>query len=324
MSDELNNRIIAILSKYMAKEDKLAPYLCDKLNISKGSAYRRLRDEIPFTFEEVSILSRDLGFSIDEIVNKAEINRAYFDIHRDVFKEPVESFRATLEDHYNRIIQLGKAEKSESIISLDRIPAIYSAGFDNLSRFFYFKWLRQCGAGASDSNFSNVIMPDEILELFHKIKDASKLESNNTFIIEENTILNIIKEIQYYYKIKLITTDELELLKQDLFDFMKYIENLIRNGVNDKGSKYYFYLSSLEIGANSSVTIADDNMAVHFWIHFIDPIIVNNDVVCNIHKDWLDSLKKYSMLITHSGEIVREEFLSRQYSYIENIVQIMY
>jgi len=324
MRDELNNRIIAILSKYIAKEDKLAPYLCEKLNISRGSVYRRLKNEIPFTFEEISILSKDLGFSIDDIVHKTETDRAYFDIHRNVFKEPVESFKATLEDHYHRIVTLAKAEKSESIISLDRIPAIYTAGFDNFSKFFYFKWLRQCGVEQSDVSFTDMVMPGEILSLFHKIRHASKLESKNTFIIEENTILNTIKEIQYYYKIKLINMEELELLRRDMLSFMKYIEKLIRNGINDNNAKYYFYLSTLEIGANSSVTIADDNVAAHFWIHFVDPIIVNNEVVCNIHRDWLDSLKKYSILITHSGELIREEFIARQYEAIDNMVHMMY
>jgi len=324
MQDELNNRIVAILSKYISKEDKLAPYLCRKLDISRGSVYRRLKNEIPFTFEEISILSKDLGFSIDDIVHKTEKNRAYFDIRHDVFKEPVESFRTTLEDHYNRIMALAKAEKSESIISLDRIPAVYAAGFDNLSKFFYFKWLRQCGVEYSGISFTDMTMPGEILSLFHKIGHASKLESKNTFIIEENTILNTIKEIQYYYKIKLINMEELELLKKELLGFMKYIEKLIRNGINNNNAKYYFYLSTLEIGANSSVTIADDDVAAHFWIHFVDPIIVNNETVCNIHRDWLNSLKKYSILITHSGEIIREEFLNKQYEAIENMTHMMY
>jgi hypothetical protein len=61
----LRNRKDALTTKILdsiPKNIKPIEYLIKILDISKESAYRRLRGEIPFTFEEMSKLSLDLDF----------------------------------------------------------------------------------------------------------------------------------------------------------------------------------------------------------------------------------------------------------------------
>jgi hypothetical protein len=66
MSKLLTTKNIAAIPKSIKPRD----YLMKKLSISKESAYRRMRNKVPFTFEEVVTISLDLGFSLDEIAGK--------------------------------------------------------------------------------------------------------------------------------------------------------------------------------------------------------------------------------------------------------------
>ena len=324
MKEDLNNRVVSAILKHLSKNDSIIPFLCKSFGLSKESVYRRLRNAIPFTFEEISALSMELGFSVDEIIGNINREHAYFNIQADTFREPSEAFKITLEEHYKIILGLSKAEKSESIVALDRIPAIFASGFEHLFRFYYFKWLHQSNRTSANIYFSEVTLPEEIIDLHRRIYFTSQLKSHTTFIFEEDTILNTIKEIQFFYKLKSITFDELLVLKKDMLKYMIYSEQLIQKGENGNNAKYQHYFSTLKLESNSSITIADDDVATHFWIYPITPITVRNRKICEIHKAWLESLKKYSTLITKSSEMLRTEYLNKQFEYINNMDQTMY
>ena len=53
----INESLIATIRSYIQNEKELIPALMSLLNIGKQSVYRRLRNEIPFTLVEASILS---------------------------------------------------------------------------------------------------------------------------------------------------------------------------------------------------------------------------------------------------------------------------
>ena len=67
MNSELNKKLVAIILKNISENKKPVTYLVNALNISRESAYRRIRGDIPFTVQELVTLAADLKFSIDVI-----------------------------------------------------------------------------------------------------------------------------------------------------------------------------------------------------------------------------------------------------------------
>ena len=60
--------------------------------MGKEAIYRRLRGEVAFTFEEVSLISQHLGISLDKIVGRRMLNDTMFDLNLLHTGDPIESY----------------------------------------------------------------------------------------------------------------------------------------------------------------------------------------------------------------------------------------
>lgn len=171
-----------------------------------------------------------------------------------------------------------------------------------------------------DFNFSDIIIPSEISELCADIRKYTPYIGNNTFILDANIYYNAILDILYYYKMGLINDDEFSHIRLDLSGLIDRCQKLVLKGCNETNARYDFYLSSLPIEANSSFTWFDDSVESYFYSSHANPMGINNKEACLIHKKWLNSLKKYSSLITQSNEVLQSSFFKKQREYIDNMM----
>ena len=200
------------------------------------------------------------------------------------------------------------------------LTALSVLDFDFLFKFFYYKWTHQTENVSFNYLFSDVVIPEEMLRLLKEIRSLSVLSvSNNETTIISNPSLcqSIVTEIQYYSRRGLINDEELQLLKNDLFNWVETTEKMIKTGINKQDGRCNYYLSSFDIiESNSIFTSFDMRMESQFWIYTINPLTVSKPGVCKMHKEWFNSLKRYSTYITQSNEILQVEFLNRQREYI--------
>ena len=73
MKNEMVNELIGVMRERIPKGSNLANSLMEILCMGKEAIYRRLRGEVAFTFEEVSLISQHLGISLDKIVGRRTI-----------------------------------------------------------------------------------------------------------------------------------------------------------------------------------------------------------------------------------------------------------
>ena len=323
MNKEQNDLINRILEN-IPKEIKPAPYLADMLDISLESAYRRFGGKIPFTFEEVTKLSQLLNFSVDDIIDRKMTNsKALFELKADELVGSSKAFAAMLKRQLNYIKKLLDSSNSEVLIAMRHLTALSILDFDYLFKFFYYKWTRQTEDASFNYFFSDVVFPLEIERLLEEIRslsDAALKNNEQTIISNPSLCLSIVKEIQYYSKRNLINDEDLQLLKNDLFDWLASTDQLIKTGINPQGGRCNYFLSSFDIiESNSICTTFDMRMESQFWIYTINPLIVSNSGACKMHKEWFNSLKRYSTYITQSNEILQAEFLDKQREYINTI-----
>ena len=79
--NELNTNLIEAAKEKFPAKGQLANILMDTLYMGKEAIYRRLRGEVPFTFQEAAIISKELGISLDRIAGVSFSNNAMFDIN---------------------------------------------------------------------------------------------------------------------------------------------------------------------------------------------------------------------------------------------------
>jgi hypothetical protein len=304
---------------------KSIEYLMDVLNIGKESAYRRMRGEIPFTFDEVAVLSMKLGFSIDEIIGKDMEERIFFDLQVNSSSKSDESFLAMLEEYYEYIKLVNNSAPNEEVLAaINRISLYLLIGYNSLFKLYYYHWIHQTHNISLNHHFSDTIIPNRIMEIRQEFLNRRQTLNNLNFIIDRNLFQTIVREIQYYYNRKLITEEEVLEIKEELTDLLGRIEMLMQRGSNENGCIYNFYLSLLDVETNTNCATYDGNIASLYWLYPVNSIVIVNQEICYMQKKWLESLKKYSVLITLSNEILQAEFIAKQREYLDNITNELY
>ena len=324
MNKKLNEILVKKIGENIPKSKKTIEYITDVLKIGRESTYRRMRGDIPFTFEEISKLALNLNFSIDEIVgrNKGSYN-VLSDLNHEELSDLNERFFMIHSKYYDVTDAIGKSKDTEIMFSINRLNSFFFSDFDILFKFYYYKWMYQYGGIFQNQLFSEIEIPSQVLSVKQKLNSVIHTIKNVTFILDQNIFLKFLQEIQCYYNRKLISEEELQNIKNELLRFLNYIETVLQTGVNKTGSNYYFYLSMLDIDANSVYGTYDGNSFLQYWI-YADAATVANEEMINSHKNWITSLKRQSVLISQSNEISQAMFLDRQREYINNITNDLY
>jgi len=320
--NNLNNLRSIITSKILSNippRVKPIDYLMETLDISRESVYRRIRGDISFTLEEIAKLSIELGFSIDELIMKDMPSRVFFNLHTTASQNPSDIFISIYQRYFSNTFDLSYVKDAESIMVLNHIPPEFIIFFNNLYKFLYYRWMHQHQEASLKYCYSDITMPDELVSLQHKAVDNLKLIKNNTLIVDSNVFLNLIREIQYYYKRRLINETEFLALKNDLIGLVNKMEGIAQTGYYNHNAKFNFYLSSLNIDSSSRFMKFDEQMRSMFFVNSIEPVVVMNPNLCTMHKKWLDSMRKYATLITQSNEILQVKYFNKQRNYIEEI-----
>ena len=320
--DNLRSTIAAKILSKIPPQVKPIDYLMRSLDISRESVYRRIRGDISFTLEEMVILSIDLGFSIDELTLKDMHSRMFFDVHVSHDQNPSDIYVSMIEQYFQSIFDAPHEKEIETIMITNHVPCRFIVFFNHLLKFTYYRWMHQHLESSLKYCYSDVVMPEKLIYLQQKIIHNFKKFRNNTLILDSNFFQNLILEIQYYYKRKLINDNELALIKEDLLRLINMIESIAQNGYFDYESKYDFYLSSLHVESTSQIIRYDNQMKLRFHINSTEPITITNVNLCIMHKKWLDSMRKYSTLISQSNEILQAKYFFKQRSLIEKISEI--
>ncbi len=186
----------------------------------------------------------------------------------------------------------------------------------------------------SDLFFSDISYPSELDKIFKKIryyfKHINEITVKNntvyfkhineiTVILDNNSFLSLIKDITYFYRRNLITDEDLQSLKAEFQELLDWFERLLIKGESDNGQKFHIYISTLNIEVNYTYFHSDNKENIKFWANAETPMVIQDPYISQMQKKRLDSIKKYSALITQSNEVQRSAYIYKQREYIDNI-----
>ena len=294
--------------------ENLANYLMQVLYIGREAAYRRLRGEVPFTFGEVATISRNLRISLDELAGEKDpvFIPFYFSRTRVIDEEcPKEEAPADLA----ALFEKAKAHRdpdSESGIALNTLPVVLMVGYPRLLKFRVFKWLYQRDGGDEAKPYEEVVVPRSVFR--HGVeKHLSLAEVNNVSVILDKTIFaHVINDIRSFALIGLLSPEDVRQIKEDLLALLDELEHVASTGQNAMGNKLELFLSDISFEATYSYTTSRSGLSCAIGIFSMDMMYSVNKSISHAVKQWVDSLKQYSFLITKAGGIHRRQFFNAQ------------
>ena len=121
---------------------------------------------------------------------------------------------------------------------------------------------------------------------------------------------HLINDIQYFCGIHLISDEDKNLLKEELFRVADDLEELATRGKSQMGNDIRIYISNINFEATYSYL--DTSTVQLSLIYSINSISTQDSEMFRGLKEWIQSLKKFSTLISESGEMQRIQFFKQQ------------
>lgn len=302
--------------------EKINPvdYLMEELNLGRDSVYRRINCKKSFTYHEIAKLSSVLNFSVDEVL---------YIQNSDYSKEFLKSSETNIETsiylmlkHFLTLSEnyIKASNDKEIVMSANRLPDMFMCGHDVLFRFICYRWMHLMRELPLDYSFENFKLPSNIISVGHELSRLSYSLTKQTFIFDENLYLNVIKDIQYFYKRKLISENDLFAMKESLTSLVDWGKDVMLYDHPDKSA--FFYLSTLNINSTTIYFRFGETEETDVWGFLPNPICLTDKVACATHIKWLYSLRRYSALVSGANENLLYDFYNKQYEYIDNISNI--
>ena len=318
MQNELNTSLIEAVKEKLPLKENLANLLIDTLYIGKEAIYRRLRGEVPFTLEEAALISRKLGVSLDNVIGVCFSSNAVFDLNVVDHEDPFETYYSLLKKYVNVLHALQNDPSSSMGTSSNIIPQTLSLKHKSLSKFRLFKWMYQ-NKHIQCKHFDKVEVPQKIYDIQNDFVSATGHIHSVYYIWDSMIFHHLINDIQYFAGIHLITEEDKHQIKEELLQLTDELEDLASKGKTEAGNSVHIYVSHINFEATYSYLEADSVQLSLIRVYSINSIATQDCGMFLSLKEWIQSLKKFSTMISESGEMQRIQFFQQQREIISTL-----
>ncbi len=285
--------------------------------MSKEAAYRRLRGEIDFSFNEIVKITQRLNISLDNLIEKTHEDERY---DKELASLNLGSLGNKCYQSTEELISLLKIMKKKEnphIFALSNIllPFAYIYKYDTMAKFRLYRWTCQWEDEVFPQKMENFIVADSIHDI--KTKLCKELQTIAvSYVCQPNFLNGFIHDIKYFQRINLVSNEEVGKLKNETFSFLDDLERDLITGKSQAGSRISFYVCNTSL--DSSYLLLKCNEFETFGIrlfgltlHFMKDPKITSEI-----KNWIQTMIKHSTLISVSGEKQRFEFFKKQREFI--------
>ena len=319
-TEKLNTEFINLIKEKLPVSANLANTLMDILFLGKEAIYRRLRGEVPFTLAEAAAVSRKLGVSLDELIGSSFQGNALFNLNFIQQDDLIKTYSSIVDTYVNLFRNVKEEPNSCLYSSSNLIPQTSYLKYDMLSKFRLFKWVYQHNNQAEFIRcFDDTDMPKHLLDSQKAFVEESQGFSRTCYIWDDRIFYYLANDIRYFIEIGLISKGNATKLKDEILALLDELETIAEQGRFKTGKKVEIYISNINFEATYSYVASDYFNICLVRLFAINSITSQDPKVVKSIKEWILSLKKFSTLISQSGEMQRIQFFAKQRELIKSL-----
>lgn len=316
-NNSIKEKLISAIKNKTPKQENTAKLIANLLGINKESAYRRLRGDINFSFEEIVKIADELSFSIDEIIEHQPRTRVSINLNLQDDQDAIALLSDKLKSDIIILRELRETNRKVKVrMAVNCLFPFIILKYDSLSRFYIYKWFLQNKGGIPTRVLKDFVVPQNLVNIGKEYVDEFRNIANFTLILDSNYYISSVRDINYFYNLGVISPVEYQALKEDLLASVRTMEKISIKGRAKGGSYVDVYISSVNIDTAHTNIEIDNGYLSRFIISFIHSLDSDDKKVGLIQKKWLDSIKKQSTSISRCGEIERFRYFNSQRDYI--------
>jgi hypothetical protein len=276
----------------------LVEEVAEVLNISNDSAYRRIRGEKPLTLDEVSLLSRKYGVSLDQLLQLNTNTIIFSDDRVDLSL----GFNKFLQFVVHSLGMFSKLQNPMMFYYSKDLPIFHFMPFPELRAFKFFFWKRTVIAypELARQKFNGHEDDQEAVELAKKI-DELFVRIPSTDIFNEESVNVTLSQIEMYRQANVFADKDILLtVYAQLEEMINHLEN------------------QLELGRKSFYNIADSPNCAPYDAYINESLIGDNTV-------YVQSDNRQITFINHNGlnymSTQAPDFCEFTFKHLQNVIR---
>jgi hypothetical protein len=291
----------------------------DLLSLEREAVYRRLRKDVIFSIYEIAKIANAWNISLDAIFGLIPDKTCLFQIDLLGYEDPTEQDIEVMTNYLNFLSILTTSPKSEYMEISNSLPRSLFAGFPMLAKFYAFKWMYQYG-NQSIIPFSQMMFSKKLLQIGEEYYNKIKQIANVSYIWDNMIIQYLVNDIQYFSSIYLLADEEIQLLKENIYSFLKYMEEIASKGCfPDTKNKVDLFISRINIDTNYSYFYSETIKISGIRLFIKEMASSTDQIVFENFKNRMLAKKRSSVQISGVDEKQRIEFFKKQRELVNSI-----
>jgi hypothetical protein len=309
------------LRKRIPQNPKLVARLVEILPLEKEAVYRRLRQEVPFAFEEIMTIAKAFNISLDNMMGTDVQPTFPFKVQSTKNENPIEINYSILEEYIQAIKDVASDPHGEISLVTNVIPQSLYTGFQCIYHFFYFKWRYYSIPTNQTKTYHEIKLSDRLLQIIEDIFVYSKKVKSSYFILDNQIFQKIVKDVTFFNSIRLLRNEDIDYIKDDLLQFISYMETIAVKGfVDNPSNEVFFYISDTSI--DSSYSYIDSQSSIRFalfWSFIFNNILTFDEETLDMVKHHIRSKIRTSTPLSVTGERQRTQYFETQRKIVEQL-----
>jgi len=306
-------KLFDIIAKRNTKENRIIYEVMALLNIKKGAAYKRMNGETSMPISEIIILCDHYNISLDATFRSDRFISFFHPfVHKE--KSSLDSFIEQYIKFFKPIRNLDDSEKVHLTYLANELPIFYYFGHKYIFNFMISVWkhlhwddVNLIIGNVSEHEREAKSIRDDILNNYYR--------NSVTEIWNSNMLNNLFQQIIFCITIRAFKDGNyITQLVNDIDNLVLHLRNISISGVKSiqrtevQGSNLKIYLN--DFGNYLNIVQFDSASVKSTFLGYDYPqfIVSHNKPFFQFSKDWIDRLKKRSVLISTEGYQYRELF----------------
>ena len=305
--DSAQGRFIDFIVKRKSKE-KLLYAMIEELNIRKGAAYKRMNGDTKMSFEEIDKISARFGVSIDTAIGSAQfISMEHPFIKHDNSIDFLDKYAYYLKP------LIGAQGDSKLVYMANELPIFYYFSHRYIFNFLLSVWNHLHWGEGRLKIVKNADISPQLNFLGSEV--SNYYESHPvTEIWNSNMLSNLYQQIQFAVTIRAFEDAfYIEQLIADIKNLIERLQKIAGSGErqDEKHANTKIYLN--EFGNYQNLAIYQSQKLTVTFIGFDMPhfVVSYNKDFCDYSFQWIEKIKKRSVLISSEGYQFRELFFMK-------------
>lgn len=312
MTSYFKEGLIQTILNHIPQKENPSSFISNVLNLEREYVYRRLRGETNFTVEEIASLATAMGFSLDNIIGVKKQDASVFELLFLNMAEIEDVYLKKIERNSRIFKKIGESPNTIVRWAGNTIPFSTFNKYRTLNRFHFYKWVFQASKMKQKMTFNDFKFSDTLEKKLRSYNITAQSPHHSIFIVDNNFISSVIRNIEYCHVRQLITESEIDDLKKELLHIVNSFEDMATSGSLANGGKFDLYISPMNI--NSSYThIENENFTFcQYSVFTINTLNSMNKEICDIQKGWIEALKQHSTLVSACNDLERYKYFATQ------------